>query len=79
MMVHGAQKKDRSILLRWNLEEIHDMIGTTVLEVQMVIFTVSLPGKANLAWCSVVSFPDPHPWSGNETRCSGVVCNTTRQ
>ena len=42
-------------------------------------FTVSLPGNANLAWCSVVSFPDPHPGSGNETRCSGVVCNTTRQ
>ena len=36
-------------------EEVHDMLVTTVQEVQMVIFfTVSLPGNANLAWCSVV-------------------------
>ena len=33
---------------------------------------ISLPGNANLACCSVVSFPDPHPGFGNETRCSGV-------
>ena len=51
--VHDAQKKDRSILLRWNLEEVHDMLVTTVLEVQMVIFLQSL-SQEMLTWRGVL-------------------------